>query len=302
MMIYGCVFTIFLVPVVSNDRGCHVNDWPHSCQANFIVGAQRCEPCESGRYGCNCSDFCPDNTYGSGCYQVCNCSDEEFCDHVNGCTKNSTTVSKNPTGRLPIEYSSVSPYKEGVYVTSSRQLLGGNPLTNLTMSLVVSSVIVIVFCTLFVCILIRVSKCYYKRKYSKLLNQLQSNEIRAEDTNIYSDYDYTDYRGTPSSNPLHTERNIYDQSNRVSYDILVLRNQSSTVNIYDSDCNSDIIPPCSKPVYESLPINRAKKDLDFELEPECLLNLFKEEEKDVSPCHLSNLDNVQSKFISETKL
>lgn len=88
----------------------------------------------------------------------------------------------------------------------------------------------------------------------------------------------------------------------MSYDILVLRNQSSTVNIYDSDCNSDIIPPCSKPVYESLPINHAKKDLDFELEPECLLNLFKEEEKDVSPCHLSNLDNVQSKFISETKL
>lgn len=131
---------------------------------------------------------------------------------------------------------------------------------------------------------------------------MQSNEIRAENTNIYSDYDYTDYRGTPSSNPPHTERNIYDQSNRVSYDILVLRNQSSTVNIYDSDCNSDIIPPCSKPVYESLPINHAKKDLDFELEPECLLNLFKEEEKDVSPCHLSNLDNVQSKIISETKL
>nr|XP_034302244.1 uncharacterized protein LOC117681504 [Crassostrea gigas] len=162
------------------------------------------------------------------------------------------------------------------------------------MSLVVSSVIVIVFCTMFVCILIRVSKCYYKRKYSKMLNQLQSSASRAEDTNIYSDYEFAD--------PLNTETNIYDQSSRASYDILVLRNQSSKVNIYESDCYSDIIPPRSKPDYKCSPINYANKEVDFELEPECLLNLFKEEEKDLSPCHLSNLDNVQSEFISETKL
>nr|XP_034335809.1 protein draper-like [Crassostrea gigas]XP_034335810.1 protein draper-like [Crassostrea gigas] len=301
MMIYGCVLTVFLVPVLSNDGGCHVNDWPHSCQANFIIGPQSCEPCKSGRYGCNCSKYCPDNTYGQGCYHVCKCSDDEFCNHVRGCTKNSS-VSTEPTDRPSVDFSSVSQYKEDVYVTSQQQIFGGNPLKNLTMSLVVSSVIVIVFSTFSVCILIRVSKCYYRRKYSKLLNQLQSSASRAEDTNIYSDYEFTDYRGTSSNDSLHTETNIYDRSSRASYDILVLRNQSSTVNIYDSDCNSDIIPPCSKPVYESLPINHAKKDLDFELEPECLLNLFKEEEKDVSPCHLSNLDNVQSKIISETKL
>lgn len=301
MMIYRCVFTILLVPVRSNDGGCHVNDWPHSCQANFMIGPQSCEPCESGRYGCNCSESCPDNTFGQGCYHICKCSDDEFCNHVTGCTKNSS-VSTEPTGRLSVDSSSVSPYKEDVNGTSSQQLLSGNPLKNLIMSLVVSSVIVIVFSTFSVCILIRVSKCYYKRKYSKLLNQLQSSASRDDDTIIYSDYDYTDFRGTPSSNPLHTETNIYDQSNRASYDILLLRNQSSTVNIYDVGCGSDIIPPRSKPDYKSSPINHANKELDFELEPECLLNLFKEEEKDMPPCHLSNSDIVQSEFISETKL
>uniref|UniRef100_A0A8W8K4C3 MEGF10_11 n=1 Tax=Magallana gigas TaxID=29159 RepID=A0A8W8K4C3_MAGGI len=206
MMIYGCVLTVFLGPVLSNDGGCHVNDWPHSCQANFIIGAQSCEPCESGRYGCNCSKYCPDNTYGQGCYHVCKCSDDEFCNHVTGCTKKSSVLTE-PTG--------------------------------------------------------------------KMLNQLQSSASRAEDTNIYSDYEFAD--------PLNTETNIYDQSSRASYDILVLRNQSSKVNIYDSDCYSDIIPPRSKPDYKCSPINYANKEVDFELEPECLLNLFKEEEKDVSP-------------------
>lgn len=72
--------------------------------------------------------------------------------------------------------------------------------------------------------------------------------------------------------------------------------------MYDANCISDIIPQRSKPDYKSSPINHANKELDFDLEPECLLNLFKEEEKDVPPCHLSNPDNVQSEFISETKL
>lgn len=59
------------------------------------------------------------------------------------------------TDRPSVDFSSVSQYKEDVYATSQQQILGGNPLKNLTMSLVVSSVIVIVFCTMFVCILIR---------------------------------------------------------------------------------------------------------------------------------------------------
>lgn len=124
---------------------------------------------------------------------------------------------------------------------------------------------------------------------------MQSSASR--DTNIYSDYDYTDYRGTSRSDPLNTETNIYDQSSRASYDILVLRNQSSTVNIYDSDCKSNIIPSD----YKSSPMNHAN-ELDFDLEPECLLNLFKEEEKDVSPCHVPNPDFVQSEFVSEIKI
>lgn len=128
---------------------------------------------------------------------------------------------------------------------------------------------------------------------------MQSSASR--DTNIYSDYDYTDYRGTSRSDPLNTETNIYDQCSRVSYDILVLRNQSSTVNIYDSDCKSNIIPLRSKSDYKSSPMNHAN-ELDFDLEPECLLNLFKEEEKDVSPCHVPNPDFVQSEFVSEIKI
>lgn len=95
---------------------------PHSCQANFRIGPQRCErkivnftnrfffgiqscryrsiniylfdisACESGSYGCNCSEPCPYGTYGQGCYVVCYCSDEQFCDPVVGCTNNNTTT------------------------------------------------------------------------------------------------------------------------------------------------------------------------------------------------------------------
>lgn len=75
-------------------EGCHVNDWPNSCQANFMIGSQGCEPCATGSYGCYCSVRCLDNTYGQGCYHVCNCSADEYCDPVEGCTINGSTINQ----------------------------------------------------------------------------------------------------------------------------------------------------------------------------------------------------------------
>ncbi|XP_078338918.1 uncharacterized protein LOC144627032 [Crassostrea virginica] len=64
---------------------------PHSCSANFRIGKQRCEPCESGRFGCNGSENCPVNSYGPGCYTLCDCPEDEYCDPVVGCMNTTTT-------------------------------------------------------------------------------------------------------------------------------------------------------------------------------------------------------------------
>lgn len=37
-----------------------------------------------------------------------------------------------------------------------------------------------------------------------------------------------------------------------------------------------------------------RKELEFDIEPECLLNLFNEEEGDKAPCRSSNPDIIQS--------
>lgn len=42
-----------------------------------------------------------------------------------------------------------------------------------------------------------------------------------------------------------------------------------------------------------------RRELDFDIEPECLLNLFKEEEGDKSPCRSSNPDIMQSELDGE---
>lgn len=56
---------------------------------NKIISA-----CATGSYGCNCSVRCLDNTYGQGCYHVCNCSADEYCDPVEGCTINGSTINQ----------------------------------------------------------------------------------------------------------------------------------------------------------------------------------------------------------------
>ena len=59
---------------------------------SFCTYSRVISACESGSYGCNCSEPCPYGTYGQGCYHVCDCSDEQFCDPVVGCTNNSRTT------------------------------------------------------------------------------------------------------------------------------------------------------------------------------------------------------------------
>lgn len=276
---------------VSNiNGGCHVNDWPHSCQANFRIGPQRCEPCESGSYGCNCSEPCPYGTYGQGCYHVCDCSDKQLCDPVVGCTNNSRT-----TDTTTVTLSSSNSANQHNPPTESVV----TPLQSLTTSLIVSIMTVIVFSTICACILIRVSKRFYKREYRKLQNLWQSNESTAGDSNIYSVYDYTGSFVAPSSTlPPILDNNMYDQSdqsNTVSYNILSLRNFPSTINDYDEDCNSVMLPPRSK----FSGCESEGRDFDFDIEPECLLNLFKEEEGDKAPCRSSNPDIMQSELDGE---
>nr|XP_034335816.1 uncharacterized protein LOC117692363 isoform X3 [Crassostrea gigas] len=158
---------------------------------------------------------------------------------------------------------------------------------------------VIVFSTICACILIRVSKRFYKREYRKLQNLWQSNESTAGDSNIYSVYDYTGSFVAPSSTlPPILDNNMYDQSdqsNTVTYNILSLRNFPSTINDYDEDCNSVMLPPRSK----FSGCENEKRESDFDIEPECLLNLFKEEEGDKAPSRSSNPDIMQSELDGE---
>ena len=58
----------------------YINDWKWFRYLNVLIVA-----CESGTYGCNCSESCPDNTYGPGCYTFCNCPEGVSCDPIVGC-------------------------------------------------------------------------------------------------------------------------------------------------------------------------------------------------------------------------
>lgn len=48
--------------------------------------------CVIGSYGCNCFVWCLDNIYGQGCYYVCNCFVDEYCDFVEGCIINGSII------------------------------------------------------------------------------------------------------------------------------------------------------------------------------------------------------------------
>ncbi|XP_056013184.1 uncharacterized protein LOC130046482 [Ostrea edulis] len=106
----GFVFITILLKLVHPAEGdCHVNNWPLSCEANFKVGPDKCEPCEAGKYGCNCSQDCTVNTYGLNCYLKCNCSVDELCDPAVGCVSfNITSTYKTFTQQTSVSASSSS--------------------------------------------------------------------------------------------------------------------------------------------------------------------------------------------------
>ncbi|XP_062600206.1 cell death abnormality protein 1-like [Saccostrea cucullata] len=148
MVFHKDIITILLTTVCNIDGGCHVNNWPYSCEANFRKGPEKCEPCEPGRYGCNCSQICPTGTFGLNCYFTCNCSDDEACDPKIGCSfSNETSL-----------FTTARPYNT---VSSDKKL---NILNEVTISLLVSSAAVVFFSVLCAFILIRLSKRIYKRE------------------------------------------------------------------------------------------------------------------------------------------
>ncbi|XP_056018597.1 uncharacterized protein LOC125663986 isoform X2 [Ostrea edulis] len=107
----GFVFITILLKLVHPAEGdCHVNNWPLSCEANFKVGPDKCEPCKAGKYGCNCSQDCTVNTYGLNCYFKCNCSVDELCDPAVGCVSfNITSTYKTFTQQTSVSAASPPP-------------------------------------------------------------------------------------------------------------------------------------------------------------------------------------------------
>lgn len=45
----------------------------------------KCTACDKGYIGQNCSDPCPPPYYGQECASACNCTDNQYCNHVHGC-------------------------------------------------------------------------------------------------------------------------------------------------------------------------------------------------------------------------
>ncbi|XP_052714698.1 uncharacterized protein LOC128187990 [Crassostrea angulata] len=154
MSVRVSILAVLSLHVCKINGGCHVNDWPHSCQANFRIGPQRCEPCESGSYGCNCSEPCPYGTYGQGCYHVCDCSDEQFCDPLVGCTNNSRTTDIT-TGKVestPYIRSNTRDVKSTPSFKSDKDQLTILTIVGITTGTLLSiGVISNVFCFCFLC-------------------------------------------------------------------------------------------------------------------------------------------------------
>ncbi|XP_078338852.1 uncharacterized protein LOC111138153 isoform X2 [Crassostrea virginica] len=221
-----------------NVGGCDVNDWPHSCLANFRIGKQRCEHRA---------------TYPVG-------------------------------SSLPPVY----PVKSTHYVESSPLPTPKNHfLSNLTVSLLVSVGTVVFFGAICAVILIRVSKQFYKRQYQKFLSRWQSSELTAEDTNVYAVYSYTDSllsTITSPTSPLNPENTTYDHSSEANYNVLSLRNESMRGNCYGGSVCRSIPPPLTfeNTEYEKKTSVTTDRESDFDLEPECFLSLFDENQNDQS--------------------
>jgi hypothetical protein len=98
--------------------------------------------------------------------------------------------------------------------------------------------------------------------------------IRDDDEPEYAAYSYTDSSVFNISIRPNNEHNTYDHSEQGIYNILSLRNRSSSVNEYDEECFeascSAIVSNTPRPEVE---------ELNVVIEPECFINLFHEDEK-----------------------
>ncbi|XP_056018402.1 uncharacterized protein LOC130046566 isoform X1 [Ostrea edulis] len=64
---------------------------PLRCCPNYRRDGTFCNPCDVGTYGHNCSGgWCVYGSYGFGCLKKCNCSRDQFCDVITGCSYNNT--------------------------------------------------------------------------------------------------------------------------------------------------------------------------------------------------------------------
>ena len=119
------------------------------------------------------------------------------------------------------------------------------------------------------------------------MSRWQSSELTAEDTNVYAVYSYTDSllsTITSPTSPLNPENTTYDHSSEASYNVLSLRNVSMRGNGYGGSVCRSIPPPLrfENSEYEKETCGTKDRVSDFDLEPECFLNLFDENQNDKS--------------------
>ncbi|XP_062600204.1 uncharacterized protein LOC134261825 [Saccostrea cucullata] len=207
-----------------------------------------CEPCGPGEYGYNCSIQCPNNTYGYLCYGTCNCSPDEFCDRRFGCNSSIFTTA------------------------DSERMVGVDTnyfLEKLSMFLLVSLASVVIFSFLCSIFLIKISKRHYKRELQRMISNV--SEERSDPVHEYFGYDTMD---SMSAIPRLPAANTYDHTDRGEYNILSL---SQRAYIGDVDTS----PVTSFHRQNSKTEMNDNKSLEIDIEPECLINLFQEENDDL---------------------
>ncbi|XP_056018118.1 uncharacterized protein LOC125672761 [Ostrea edulis] len=97
MFIESCVF-LFCLYFVDSKAGLGVGVCgrdPLRCCPNYRQVDTFCNPCDTGTFGHNCSEGCVYGSYGFGCSKKCNCSRDQFCDAVTGCSYNTTADGKS---------------------------------------------------------------------------------------------------------------------------------------------------------------------------------------------------------------
>ncbi|XP_062566554.1 uncharacterized protein LOC134228875, partial [Saccostrea cucullata] len=236
---------------------------PKECDPNYFrIGETKCEPCDPGKYGFNCSIPCPDNTYGRFCYGTCNCTPDELCDRKFGCLSNSSNFTTADSKRMIGVDTNYFPEK-------------------LTMFLLVSLASVVIFSVLCSIFLIRISKRHYKRELQRMISNV--SEERSDAVHEYFGYDTMD---SMSAIPRLPSANTYDHIDRGEYNILTLSQRA-----YAGDANTS--PVTSFHRQNSKTEMNDNKRFEIDIEPECLVNLFQEEND-----HLLN-DGIESQTISK---